>query len=66
MSEVVVIDVIAITSVVAMIPSVMTLPDGEETKLFFQLSQPGLDASDLGIEYDIFNHDADNDEGEDH
>ena len=65
-SEVVVVDVIAITSVVAMIPRVMTLPDGEETKLFCQLSQPGLDASVLGIEYDIFNHDVDNDEGEDH
>lgn len=59
------VDVIAITSVVAMIPRMMTFPDGEEVELFCQLSQPGLDASVLGNAYDIFNHDADDDEGED-
>lgn len=58
-NELVIVDVISITSVVAMIPRRMVLPYGEEMELFCQLSQPGLKASILAIAYDIFNNEDD-------
>lgn len=53
-NQLAIVDVKSITSVVAMIPRRMVLPNGEKVECFCQLSQPGLDASVLAIAYDIF------------
>ncbi|KIJ07609.1 hypothetical protein PAXINDRAFT_90134 [Paxillus involutus ATCC 200175] len=61
----IVVDVKHINTVVVMIPRRMTLPSGVEEDCFCTLSQPGLDASVLGIAYDIFEDEDDRDAGGD-
>ncbi|KAF9219405.1 hypothetical protein BS17DRAFT_859121, partial [Gyrodon lividus] len=51
--------------VMAMVPQRFTLPSGEDKEGFFMVEKPGLDISDLGVPYSVYDEFDNNDNGED-
>ena len=52
-------DVKSIHSVVAMIPRILTLPNGVEAQFFCMMEKPGVDISDLGVPYSVYSEAGD-------
>jgi hypothetical protein len=49
-----VIDVKQIIGVIAMVPQTTRLPGGEIEDRFFLVERPGLELSDLGVAYSVY------------
>ncbi|KIJ59683.1 hypothetical protein HYDPIDRAFT_32907 [Hydnomerulius pinastri MD-312] len=59
-----IVDVKNIRSVVAMIPHTPTLPSGITEDRFFMCEKPGLDVSDLGVPYGVYEDEDEEDDPE--
>ena len=67
LDEIMICNVKAIWSVVAMVPRWFALPSGlrVEGNFFCMVEKPGLDISDLGVPYSVYSAEEEVDEGND-